>query len=133
MQARARCQQTRADKSNNVQITPLIHKRRTHVREKKLGELKIKTRNSRGVKNSQKLASAHSTRSDAYISHMLSAKMDEIEQDAEQILTVLEDEKQALWSILRSSLSHKLDYWLTLSYPSHAKIVSERMDTLQNL
>ena len=70
--------------------------------------------------------------SDAYVSHMLSAKMDEIEQEADQILTVLEDEKQSLWSVLRSSLSHKLDYWLTLSYPSHTKIIAERMDILQN-
>ena len=70
--------------------------------------------------------------SDVYVSHMLNVKMDEIEKEAEQVVTVLEDEKQALWSTLRSSLSHKLDYWLTLCYPSHTREVAERMDALQN-
>ena len=60
--------------------------------------------------------------SDVYVSHMLNVKMDEIEKEAEQVVTVLEDEKQALWSTLRSSLSHKLDYWLTLCYPSHTRV-----------
>ena len=70
--------------------------------------------------------------SDSYVTHMLSRKMDEIEHEEEQIHKVLEDEKQALWSVLRSSLSHKLDYWLTLCYPSHMKSIAERMDELQN-
>ena len=70
--------------------------------------------------------------SDKYVTHMLGAKMDEIEEQAEQVLNVLIEEKQALWSVLRSSLSHKLDYWLTLCYPSHVKEAAERMDRLQN-
>ena len=46
--------------------------------------------------------------SDKYVLHMLNLKMEEIEREAEQVLTVLEEEKQALWTTLRSSLSHKL-------------------------
>ncbi len=69
---------------------------------------------------------------DPYVTHMLSCKLEEIEQQEEQIHKVLEDEKQALWSVLRSSLSHKLDYWLTLCYPSHMESIAERMDELQN-
>lgn len=70
--------------------------------------------------------------SDKYVSHMLSAKMDEIEQQAKQIEGVLLEEKQALWAVLRSSISHKLDYWLTLCYPSQVKSAAERMDIVQN-
>ena len=70
--------------------------------------------------------------SEKYVLQKLSAKMDEIEQQAEQIHAVLQDEKQALWAVLRSSLSHKFDYWLTLCYPSQVKSAAERMDTLQN-
>ena len=33
---------------------------------------------------------------------------------------------------MRSSLSHKLDYWLTLCYPTQVKGAAERMDALQN-
>lgn len=70
--------------------------------------------------------------SEKYVSKMLSTKMDELEQQAEQIQAVLHDEKQALWAVLRSSLSHKFDYWLTLCYPSQVKSAAERMDALQN-
>ena len=70
--------------------------------------------------------------SEKYVTKMLSNKMDELEQQADQIQAVLEDEKQALWAVLRSSLSHKFDYWLTLCYPSQVKSAAERMDALQN-
>lgn len=70
--------------------------------------------------------------SENYVVKMLSNKMDELEQQAEQIQTVLQNEKQALWAVLRSSFSHKLDYWLTLCYPSQVKGAAERMDALQN-
>ena len=70
--------------------------------------------------------------SENYVVKMLSNKMDELEQQVEQIQTVLQNEKPALWAVLRSSFSHKLDYWLTLCYPSQVKGAAERMDALQN-
>ena len=44
---------------------------------------------------------------------------------------MLEDEHQSLWTVLRSSISQKLDYWLTLVYPSLVRPAAERMDRLQ--
>jgi hypothetical protein len=38
---------------------------------------------------------------DIYVLHMLNVKMDEIEKEAEQVVTVLEEEKQALMCTLR--------------------------------
>ena len=45
---------------------------------------------------------------------------------------ILKDERQALWTVLRSSISKKLDYWLSLMYPSLMRKVAEEMDKVQN-
>ena len=37
-----------------------------------------------------------------------------------------------MWVILRSSTAHKLDYWLTLVYPSLVADAAARMDRLQH-
>ena len=49
---------------------------------------------------------------------MLNKKVEELEHEAATIMSTLDGERQALWSVLRSSITHKLDYWLTLVYPS---------------
>ena len=68
--------------------------------------------------------------SDKYVHYMLDAKVSEVEEHVHQIENVLQNEKQSLWSILRSSISQKLDYWLTLCYPTHIKQAASRMDIL---
>ena len=47
--------------------------------------------------------------SDPYVQHMLEEVVDEIASQVEQVKDVLAGESQAIWSILHSSLSHKLD------------------------
>ena len=56
--------------------------------------------------------------------------MTELTKETETICEVLQDERQALWAVLRSSISQKSDYWLTLVYPSQVKTAAERMDRL---
>ena len=43
---------------------------------------------------------------------------------------VLDSSRQSLWVMLRSSISQRLDYWLTLVYPSQMKRAAEKMDNL---
>ena len=69
--------------------------------------------------------------SDDYVVKMLDHKLDELEKVAETIGSVLEDSRQSMWAMLRSSFSQKLDYWLTLVYPSLVKRAAERMDNLE--
>ena len=38
----------------------------------------------------------------------------EIAGEVDLVCEILQDEHQALWAVLRSSVSQKLDYWLTL-------------------
>ena len=69
---------------------------------------------------------------DTYVRHMLQEKVNEVEKDIQSITVVLQSEHQALWAILRSCIAHKLDYWLTLVYPSIVKEAAEKMDCLQS-
>ena len=66
-----------------------------------------------------------------YVHHMLNFKVTEVEKDVESIIGNLEEKRQALWSVLRSSISQKLDYWLTLVYPSLVQEASIKMDKLE--
>jgi len=68
---------------------------------------------------------------DTYVKHMLDLKVDELEKEVATISEILEDEHQALWAVLRSSTAHKLDYWLTLVYPSLIREAASRMDKIQ--
>ena len=69
---------------------------------------------------------------DKYVMHMLNRKVDELEKEVATISEILEDERQAMWAVLRSSIAHKLDYWLTLVYPSLMKEAATRMDKIQS-
>ena len=69
--------------------------------------------------------------SDEYVVSMLDLKLDELEEEVKKILTVLEDSRQSMWAMLRSSFAQKLDYWLTLVYPSLVRRAAERMDKLE--
>ena len=66
--------------------------------------------------------------SDSYVHQKLHEKVVEVEVEVEEISQVLEGERQALWSVLRSPISQKFDYWLSLVYPSQIKAAAESMD-----
>ena len=64
--------------------------------------------------------------SDDYVVKMLDHKLDELEKEVETIGSVLEESRQSMWAMLRSSFAQKLDYWLTLVYPSLVKRAAEQ-------
>ena len=68
--------------------------------------------------------------SDCYVEFMLDKKVTEVAQEVGTICEVLESERQALWTVLRSSISQRLDYWLALVYPSNVRAAAEKMDRL---
>ena len=63
---------------------------------------------------------------DIYVKEMLFKKISEIEEEAEKICETLEENREALWCMLRSSTAQKLDYWLQLVYPSIMEEVGAR-------
>ena len=65
---------------------------------------------------------------DNYVDFMLNCKLDEIQNDIKIIQETLSENRQAMWAVLRSSISQKLDYWLTLVYPSQIQKVASKMD-----
>ena len=52
--------------------------------------------------------------SDLFVIKMLDNKVKEIEANAEKAIDLLSHDKQALWTVLRSSIQHQFDYWLML-------------------
>ena len=65
---------------------------------------------------------------DEYVQHMLEETVDEIASEANKVKDVLIGESQAMWGVLSSSLMHKLDWHLTLCYPSDIRQAAERLD-----
>ena len=68
--------------------------------------------------------------SDEYVAHMMRQKVGELREEVEATVDLLAEEKQALWTCLRASLSHKLEYWLGLLYPSQAEEAAREVDQL---
>ena len=68
---------------------------------------------------------------DCYVQHMLDTKVAEVAKEVDAVSLVLQEERQAMWTVLRSSISQKLDYWLTLVYPSQVRKAAEDMDKLE--
>ena len=56
--------------------------------------------------------------------------MKEVAREVEQILEVLQDEGQAIWTVARSSTIMKLDYHLALCYPTDMVEAAKEMDRL---
>ena len=54
----------------------------------------------------------------------------EVESQAARVCEVMGEERQALWSILRSSLSQKFDYWLQLVHPTQIYVAAARLDRI---
>ena len=67
---------------------------------------------------------------ETYVRYMLNEKINKLSQEVEIVCQTLEEERHSLWAVLRSSLSQKLDYWLTLVYPSLVREAATRMDRL---
>ena len=57
-------------------------------------------------------------------------KVQEVAREVEQTVKVLEGEGHALWTIARSSTAMKLDYHLSLCYPSDMEEAAREMDSL---
>ena len=68
--------------------------------------------------------------SDAYCKAMLDNKVNELEEEIRKAKDLLCREKQALWTCLRASFSHKLEYWLAIMYPSLVRDAALRVDKL---
>ena len=67
---------------------------------------------------------------DAFVSAFLESKVDEIKEVVEKTCELLEDDLQAKWTFLTSSISHKLSYHLALQYPSDIRPHAERLDSI---
>ena len=66
----------------------------------------------------------------AYVRHQLSIKVQEVAREVEQIVKVLDQEGQSIWTIARSSTAMKLDYALPLCYPTDMEVAAKEMDNL---
>ena len=67
---------------------------------------------------------------DAYVGQALKEKGLEVKRDMEQVASTLHQDSQALWVALHRSLAHKLDYHLSLCYPSDILPMAEFLDTV---
>ena len=67
---------------------------------------------------------------DKYVSTMLDLQLDEMEGEIHKMQEVLEPSRQSMWALLRSSICQRLDFWLTMVYPSQMEKCAERMDNL---
>ena len=68
--------------------------------------------------------------SDAYVGQALWEKGLQVKRDMEQVAATLSQDSQALWVALHRSLAHKLDYLLSLCYPSDILPVAQFLDTV---
>ena len=68
--------------------------------------------------------------SDKYVRHMMDKKVEGIEDEVRKSIDLLRAEKHALWTLLRASTLHKLEYWLGTVHPSLKTRVAEWMDGL---
>ena len=68
--------------------------------------------------------------SPGYVRHQLSLKVQDIGREVEMSLKVLENEGHAVWTIARSSTATKLDYHLSLVYPTDMEAAAKEMDNL---
>ena len=65
-----------------------------------------------------------------YVRFMMDKKLDTLEDEVGRITEVLGAERQALWTVLRASTLHKLEYWLGTVHPSLMTGAASRMDRL---
>ena len=68
--------------------------------------------------------------SDAYVNQALWDKAAEVERDVNKVTSILAEDSQALWVAVHRSLAHKMDYHLSLCYPSDILPVARHLDTV---
>ena len=67
---------------------------------------------------------------DGYVAAALRKKAEEVARDVEKVCSILSEDSQALWVAVHRSLAHKMDYFLSLCYPSDVLPVAEYLDTV---
>ena len=66
-----------------------------------------------------------------YCQYMLMDKVQEVRAEVDRVKQVLgEEDSQAIWCILKCSLAQKLDWHLSLSYPSDIHFAAREMDNI---
>ena len=65
-----------------------------------------------------------------YVRHHLDVKVQGIGKEVQEIVKVLEEEGQAIWTIARASTAMKLDYHLSLCYPTDMEYAARMMDDI---
>ena len=65
-----------------------------------------------------------------YVSHMLKEKAEEVASEVEEISDILGQDSQAMWVVLHRSLAHKMDYHLSLCYPSDILTIAAHLDSV---
>ena len=68
--------------------------------------------------------------SDPYVLAKMEEKLTKLQEEVSRASSVLGDEKHSLWTVLRSSTLHKLDYWLGLVHPTLMQAAAHKMDKL---
>ena len=68
--------------------------------------------------------------SDPYVRFMLGKVVEDVASQVERVQEVLAGESQAMWGVLNSSLAHKLDWHLTLCYPSDILAAASKLDSI---
>ena len=66
---------------------------------------------------------------DAYVSKALWEKAEEVKLDLEKVSNILAEDNQALWVALHRSIAHKMDYHLSLCYPTDILPVARHLDS----
>ena len=57
-----------------------------------------------------------------YVKHMLGSKVEDVKDEIQRVKSVLgTQDSQAMWTVFSSSIAQKLDWHLSLSYPSDIK------------
>ena len=67
---------------------------------------------------------------DKYVEATMDFKVEELRDEVKKVEAVLGEDKQGLWTILRSSFAHKLEYWLAMLHPSQVKKAAREVDKI---
>ena len=68
--------------------------------------------------------------SDTYVKEMMKKKVGEVRVEVKKTVSLIKGEKQSLWTCLRSSISHKMEYWLAMVHPSQMEDAAREVDSL---
>ena len=63
-----------------------------------------------------------------FVQHKLLEHVQQLEVEIDKVMDLLCDDHQAAWSVISASLSHQLDYSISLQYPSDVKEAARRLD-----